>query len=303
MLDTQQCNQFNHHLSRLPRYQEMFTLGDFFVQPQVLHFSHLDFSEHNPWHSHQFFEYSILLEGRMRYMVSKWEHSYEAGDVFVIPPNTLHRWDLLEPSIILGLMLHISTSGDGARRRLSTLQQNILRKESYIHNLRDAFSAAIRLQNLLENPHGFLNEKVHYLTGELVIALFDILVEPEHPTSTLAQAPHLHGESPQTLINSLEFFINDNIYRRLTVTELAAQAGISVNHLNNLLKKERGITANELLWQRKLFYAKQLLDTTNRQVKDIAAAIGVEDTGYFCRRFQLFTGQTPAAYRLHKHSL
>ena len=294
-------NAFNRLLNRLVAYKEMFTIDGYFIQPQLLHISRVDGGEKNPWHSHHSYEYSFVLDGRISYYVNQTCASLQAGDSIIIPANMMHRWDMHEPSLIFSMAVHFSFNGEGARRRMGALLSGLQKQHYHFRNFTEGFDVVNRLQNALREHRGFLNEKIRYYSREMVIALFDKILTPRQEATIASVGDvRLRGSTGKDLLEALQFFINDNIYRRLTVKDLAAYIGISVNHMNGILKKQANLTANELLWQRKIFYACQLLNTTNRQVKDIASSVGVEDVSYFCRRFRAFTGSSPAAFRLGK---
>lgn len=301
MLYTEEINMLNRLLAKHTAYQEPFTLGGYFIQPQVVHFSSIILKENNGWHSHNACEFSILMEGRMNYFFGSKCAELQPGDAIVISAGSVHHWEMLKPSMLLGLMFHISCNGDGARTRMSTLNQCIERKKFHIQKLRDGSEIAGKLMDELREPRAFLNERICCLTRELALALFEAILVPESSGDFLPQSPaRLRGEADSELIDAINFFINDNSYRKLSVKELAASMGVSINHLNKILRQNTGLTAGDFIWKRKLWIARQLLDTTNRQIKDIASSVGIDDVSYFCRRFRRENGVSPAAFRLQK---
>lgn len=301
MLYTEEINLLNRLLAQNLAYQEPFTLGGYFIQPQVVHFSNISLKENNSWHSHSAYEFSILMEGKMNYFFGSRCEEFVAGDAVVISSGSIHHWEMVAPSLLLGLMFHISCNGDGARARMTTLNQCIQRKKFHLQKLRDGSEIAQKLMLELQEQRAFLNERICYFTRELAIMLFEAVLVPEKSGEILPQNPtRLRGEADTELVEAVNFFINDNSYRKLTVKELAANMGVSINHLNKILKQNTNLTAGDLIWKRKLWIACQLLDTTNRQIKDIASSVGIDDVSYFCRRFRKEIGVSPAMFRLRK---
>lgn len=81
------------------------------------------------------------------------------------------------------------------------------------------------------------------------------------------------------------------------VEDYANEIGLSVTRLNALCKGQYGLTALQLLHERKLLAAKRMLVYTDRQVKEIAYDCGFEDVAYFNRFFKKNMDCTPLAFR------
>lgn len=83
----------------------------------------------------------------------------------------------------------------------------------------------------------------------------------------------------------------------ITLADAAAAAFLSPNYLAHLLKKEIGKTFTELVTERRLEHAQELLAHTPQRIASVARASGFADEAYFARRFRQRYGQTPKAYR------
>ena len=108
-------NRINAAIAGLHRFKEMFLVGEFYIQPHVMHLHRLPAGKEAQVHSHQTYEFSILLDGRARYRIEGRDVELPAGDAIIIPPRTQHNWLMRDASLIFGFMLFISCQGDGAR--------------------------------------------------------------------------------------------------------------------------------------------------------------------------------------------
>lgn len=92
-------------------------------------------------------------------------------------------------------------------------------------------------------------------------------------------------------------YLNDNLARDATLSELAAIAGLSPAHFCRSFRKTTGKPPHQYLLQLRLKKAQELLTQTNLGVGEIAAAVGYDDPSYFARLFKKQIGITPNKFR------
>lgn len=82
-----------------------------------------------------------------------------------------------------------------------------------------------------------------------------------------------------------------------SVTELAREVHLTPAHLQRLFKQETGVHISELLAERRLTLAAELLTTTDMEVKEVAYLIGYGHHSSFVRAFERRFGKSPGRYR------
>jgi transcriptional regulator GlxA family with amidase domain len=82
-----------------------------------------------------------------------------------------------------------------------------------------------------------------------------------------------------------------------SVRELAQQVHLSPAHLQRLFKQETGVHIGELLTERRLTTAANLLTSTEMGVKEIAYLVGYGHHSSFVRAFHRRFGHPPKRYR------
>jgi AraC-like DNA-binding protein len=92
-------------------------------------------------------------------------------------------------------------------------------------------------------------------------------------------------------------YVRENLTRDLSLADAAAAAFLSPNYLAHLLKKETGKSFTELVTERRMERAQDLLTNTAMRIADVAHATGFSDEGYFTRRFKQWHGNSPRAFR------
>lgn len=86
-------------------------------------------------------------------------------------------------------------------------------------------------------------------------------------------------------------------YRDASLTEAAELLHTDVYSLSRLIRRRTGKTFTQLLQEKRLAQAAFLLDSTNRNVDQVAQAVGYENLSYFHRIFKAAYGLSPRQYR------
>lgn len=115
----------------------------------------------------------------------------------------------------------------------------------------------------------------------------DIVLEPEVSENTI--------RNPRVKV--VIDFMNTNLHRRLSLSELAKLANLSVSHLSRLFRTETKLSPWEYLIRLRMVRARELLATTLLSVKEVMAAAGYDSKSHFSRHFRRAFGVSPSEYR------
>ncbi|HWJ29109.1 MAG TPA: AraC family transcriptional regulator [Flavisolibacter sp.] len=96
---------------------------------------------------------------------------------------------------------------------------------------------------------------------------------------------------------SFRILLEQNYTKYIRVYEYAGLMNVSTNYLNDLARKNTGMTAGELIRQRILLEAKRLLKYSQTPISEIAEKLNFSDPSNFSRFFYQHVAQTPAQYR------
>jgi AraC-like DNA-binding protein len=92
-------------------------------------------------------------------------------------------------------------------------------------------------------------------------------------------------------------FLRANFEKPVSLSDAAEAVGLTPTYLAHLVKKETGRTFLELLTERRLDRAKELIVHTALPISKVAELAGFADFAYFTRRFKQLTGSSPSRYR------
>ncbi len=92
-------------------------------------------------------------------------------------------------------------------------------------------------------------------------------------------------------------FIEQHYIRDVTIADLSDKLMYSPTYINRMLKQQCGNTFNDLLCEKRMRVAKELLKSSRMPVGDVAKATGFNSIQSFNRVFKTMAGVTPTAYR------
>ena len=110
-----------------------------------------------------------------------------------------------------------------------------------------------------------------------------------------AAAPEVHS-NPAALLQACER-IEMRLSEPIGVEALAAELGVSHNHLTRLFRRRFDTTVVGYIRQRRVERASHLLRSTGLPVRIVAAQVGVEDPRQFSKIVRAATGMSPTELR------
>lgn len=92
-------------------------------------------------------------------------------------------------------------------------------------------------------------------------------------------------------------YLAAHFHRKLEITEVAEEAGMSADRLRKLMQQHIGVSPNEYLQTLRVDKAKALLQSSTRTVEEVARAVGIQDPRHFRRLFHKLAGRSAGTFR------
>jgi AraC family transcriptional regulator len=148
-----------------------------------------------------------------------------------------------------------------------------------------------KLQSVVDgsgiNDHGYAETLGLLLLWELRHA-----AQLKHPHTN----PVRGGLSAHQLRRVKEF-VDAQISKDITISGLAAVAGLSQFHFIRAFKDSTGLSPYQYILSERIHRATRLLSERDLSIADVALAVGFSDASQLNRVFRKFVGVTPTAFR------
>jgi len=92
-------------------------------------------------------------------------------------------------------------------------------------------------------------------------------------------------------------FMNKHLDKKLTLNQIATEAGYSATYFTTLFRTETGYPPLSYFSHLKILKATELLDYTRTKIKAISFQLGYTDPYYFTKDFKKRMGMSPRQYR------
>lgn len=258
------------------------------------HFYHVDTTLYPQ--CHDFYEFTLLLEGSMDYVLNNRQFSLRPGDFLLIRPGDVHTKITKE-----GQHINLAFTPrciDECFHYLypNTSYQESLASLSHVPVCHLSQSDKLSIQEKIQQLHFVPPEKSDYRTILLKVMLVDVLSRYFIPAITLNHDSQSYTEIPRWLLNALED-ISTQPPSVNGIEYLAARTQKSPEHIYRSFQKYLHMTPSTYFNHRRLDYAVSLLLHTDMLVIDIAFECGFQSVSRFYSAFKTEYQKSPLKFR------
>jgi AraC family transcriptional regulator len=223
-----------------------------------------------------------------------WKHGRAApGNMLMLPASVESRWKVVGRRKLLLLALPSDTisqisqqAPDCTHTSLQVLAQRTWR-DRFVERLMLRLWEAARLAQTTDR----------LLADGILLALVLHLLQR-------AQADVVRDGKvilPAWRLRRVTEFVDAHLGERLSVSRLAAAAGLSERHFARAFRQEVGETPHQWIMKRRIERATEWLANSDTPLEQIAAQCGFVAISHFGRMFKVVTGETPRRWQdLHR---
>lgn len=264
------------------------------------------FTRHIIPHSHLQFEIVLFKSGRGIYTTAGGALDIMPGDIFVFSSNEQHCITEVksgEPFSFMNLHFEPRYVWGSKYNGFSSEAMNICfsHNEGFCNRLPRGNEYTEKIRSLLFSVEGELERcepeyelMVHNMVYEMLVILARRLDYGFGRSVTEEEYGRI--KAVRTAID----YINRHVTENITLGDIAARVDLSPNYFSHIFKKSVGISLWEYITSKRIESAMALLSSDReRNMIDIAADCGFNNTANFNKMFRRVTGMTPSEFRRH----
>lgn len=231
----------------------------------------------HPFSADPFFRFYYVVNGKVNLIFSDGKCSLKPGMMYLIPANQPFRYSVA--SNFTHYWLHFCSS---QLEKISHFQ--------HVAELKAPAGMDSQMKNLIR--YAKIGDGVEALLGADVILRNILLL-------FLVSMPKGDFEKINKLgqYSHVIEYINRNVKKNLMVKDLAKIAGMNYNDFSAGFHSTFGITPKQYICKRRIDIAKNLLLSSDMNIKQVSEYVGYDNEFFFYRLFKKYTRQTPKYYR------
>lgn len=246
-------------------------------------------------HFHDFYELSVIYEGRSDFWVNGELFPMNGGSIQLIRPSDYHRQEVAEGSFIryYNLIFTDAMLPPELRRSLEEDDRPLCR--TWQNRPSPDWSV---LCSLLRMVHRQLSEEPVRSDRELGRMLVGSLIE--FLCCQLLGGARSAGEREPTTEGAVRAairYVQQNYRRPIRLSDVADAVGLSQSYFSTLFHRAMGIRFSDYLIAYRLRIADRYLATAELTVQQVADLCGFGSAGYFVARYREHYGLTPGRRR------
>lgn len=254
-----------------------------------------------PEHRHNYVEMVYQAAGQTHHRINREPLTLSEGEILIMNQHAVQsidaagKQDIAVNFLILPQFFDqtLSMLGNRAHPLRDFLIDCLSSGETTVSYLHFRVADILPIQNLMENlVASLLSAEERTATDEATMGLL-FLHLLEH-TDMLTTGANSYD---QALIMQLLKYVDDH-YRDGSLSDFAHQNHCELSALSRTVKKYTGFTYQEILQQKRMARACELLRGSALSIADISAAVGYENISFFHRLFRKYYDMTPRSFRM-----
>ena len=247
-------------------------------------------------HRHDAWELYCVVHGRGRRTAGDTLQPFAAGDVALIPPGMLHRWEYAPDSAdgrgcVRYLMVAFAHSLVERCMEVFPELRNRLAGVSFPSDASKFGPESARtIRNLLSGMNG-MDE-----LGRLCEMLRLLPVVFTSSDRTFAGRP-MRIERDVRRMQHISAYVMAHYVHPISLDDIAAEVGMNRSAFCSYFRRSKGMTFSQFVTRYRLDTACELLARSQKQVSEICFTVGFNDLSHFIRVFTREKGVSPSRYR------
>ena len=148
------------------------------------------------------------------------------------------------------------------------------------------------------------SERKRYLTAVVQLCELRRHANGQRKTPQIDHAPTLpdsirltSGHQKHQALSHIMLYIDQHFRESIDQRDLAKRCGMTTFRFSRLFKEANGLGFTDYVLNKRMSFAKELLDNIQMPITSIGYEAGFKDPSYFARAFKQYASCTPSEYR------
>lgn len=247
-------------------------------------------------HRHDAWELYYVVHGQGTRMAGDTLQHFEAGDVVLIPPSMLHRWEYAadsadEDGCVRYLMVAFCHSLVERCMEVFPELRNRLFGVSFPTN---ALKFGTHSSRLIQKELQEMNDKDELGRLSVMLQLLPVI---------FTSSDHIFAGKPIRIekgvrrMQQISAYVMKHYVHSISLDDIAAEVGMNRSAFCSYFKRCKGMTFSQFVTQYRLNTACELLKHSQKSISEICYLVGFNDLPHFIRVFRKNIGMSASQYR------
>ena len=242
-------------------------------------------------HSHEFFEFSYVVHGKVKHRLPDADSYLTSSTLVIARPQDVHAFDERNNSTAYHRDIIVTAE----------LFKSVCDSISPLIYDKILSSPSIIFCNLQRSSFKYLEDRLTYyssaekqnpeLAKSIVFSVLSIIIN-----TFLTNASSEQINTSDIYLYILQTMSSPHVLQS-GIPALLKELNYSHGHLCRIVKASSGKTLFNILTEKRMEYAANLLKTTDNKLTDIADAVGYESLSHFINAFKKEMGFSPIKYK------
>lgn len=245
-------------------------------------------------HSHDFLEMSYILSGCATHKIGDKKQALKKGNIIIVDYGTSHKVEEKSADFTSVNVLFLPEFIDknlfncrSFKEVLKTSQINFIYYDDYYLFSDDEGDILPLFDSMIKEFAAQKNGSREYIRCLVIMVIIKLMRKCE-------MAAELRKTDKD--FEMITQYIKQHLGEEITLTKLAKNFNRSAASIHQLFPKNLNIKYADFLADVRVAAACKMLKNSDKQIDEIAAAVGYKDAGSFRKIFKEKTGLTPKAY-------
>ncbi|MCC0629667.1 helix-turn-helix domain-containing protein [Clostridioides sp. ES-S-0108-01] len=254
-----------------------------------------------PKHKHNYIEFNYVYKGKLVQTIDEYRINLKQGELIFLNQHVIHEIEasdeediiinfIIKPEFFNYIISLLENDNSIVNFLMTTLYTNYDMGEYLYFKVSDKKEIQDIIENIvieLYEPSVISKVKIKLLVGLLLVELVKNSEDVENHA--------VDNYEKMIIIEVLKYVDRD--YKKGSLTEVASNLKQSDYKISKLVKKHLGYTFKDLVQEKRLSKACELLLSTNLSIAEIIESVGYENLTYFYKIFKNRYGFTPKEYK------